>query len=159
MSAVPQTFQFYNPGELSEGELSLVVEEYYPGDPNIDYVPAYYFQMRHVGTGQKMGHLHLRVGDNAQIYYCGHIGYGVLEKFRGQRLAARACRLVFPLARAHQIHPLWITCNPENIPSRRTCESLGGTLAEIVDIPERTEMYLVGDRQKCRYWIDLSEQA
>lgn len=153
----PDGFQFLDPGSLVDGDLSLVVTEQYPGDPAIHHVPAYYFQMTHVVTGENMGHLHLRVGDNMQIYYCGHIGYGVFEKFRGRRLAARACRLVFPLARAHDIRTLWITCNPDNVPSRRTCRGLGGTLVEIIPVPEESDMYRAGDRHKCRYWFELAE--
>lgn len=157
MSCQPDGFEFYDPGRLVDGDLSLVITEYYPGDPTIRYVPAYYFQMTHSVTGEKMGHLHLRVGDNVQIYYCGHIGYGVLDKFRGDHLAERACRLVFPLARAHRIHPLWITCNPDNAASRRTCERLGGKLVDIISLPEESELYLTGDRFKCRYWFELAD--
>lgn len=157
MSCLPDGFQFFDPGRLVDGDLTLIVSEYYPGDPTIRYVPAYYFQMTHSVTGENMGHIHLRVGDNVQIYYCGHIGYGVHERFRGHRLAGRACRLIFPLARAHGIHPLWITCNPENTPSRRTCERLGGKLVEIISLPEESELFLIGDRQKCRYWFELAD--
>lgn len=157
MPHLPYGFEFYDPGRLVDGELSLVVTEYYPGDPTIRYVPAYYFQMVHTQTGANMGHIHLRVGETEQIYYCGHIGYAVLEKYRGSHLAERACRLVFPLAMKHGICPLWITCNPENTPSRRTCERLGGRLVEIIPVPEESEMFLSGDTHKCRYWFELVE--
>ena len=87
--------------------------------------------------------------------YGGHIGYGVLPRYRGHRYAARACKLLFPLARRHGLNPLWITCNPDNIASRRTCELAGGKLVEIVDLPEDIDMYQAGERQKCRYRFDL----
>jgi tagatose 1,6-diphosphate aldolase len=60
-----------------------------------------------------------------------------------------------PLARHYSLNPLWITCNPDNYASRRTCELAGATFIEIVDLPEDTDMYQMGERQKCRYRLDL----
>ena len=48
-----------------------------------------------------------------------------------------------------------ITTNPDNWASRRTCEIIGAEMVEIVDVPEYMEMYRQGDRQKCRYRLDL----
>jgi tagatose 1,6-diphosphate aldolase len=98
----------------------------------------------------------LRIGDTVHIkMYAGHIGYRVHPAYRGHHYAAKACRLLLPLARLHGMKTLWITCNPDNFASRRTCEILGASLIEIVDIPHDHEMYLSGERQKCRYRIDL----
>ena len=58
-------------------------------------------------------------------------------------------------AKKHQINPLWITCNPDNIASRRTCEIAGGKLVEIVELPSNNDQYHKGDRNKCRYRFDL----
>ena len=33
-----------------------------------------------------------------------------------------------------------ITCRPDNLPSRRTCERLGGKLMEIAELPEDNNM-------------------
>jgi predicted acetyltransferase len=50
---------------------------------------------------------------------------------------------------------VWITCNPENVASRRTCELAGGQLIDIVDLPPETDMFKEGERQKCRYRFAL----
>jgi tagatose 1,6-diphosphate aldolase len=50
---------------------------------------------------------------------------------------------------------LWITCNPENVASRRTCELVGGELVDIVELPPDIDMYKEGERQKCRYRVRL----
>jgi hypothetical protein len=42
---------------------------------------------------------------------------------------------------------LWITCNPDNWPSRKTCEYLGATLVEVVDLPKESALYQRGERQ------------
>ena len=88
--------------------------------------------------------------------YAGHIGYGVNQEYRGNRYAARSCQLILPLAKRHGINPIWITCNPDNIASRRTCEIAGAKFVEIVEIPKKFYyLYKKADRLKCRYRIDL----
>ncbi len=63
--------------------------------------------------------------------------------------------MLFPLARCCGFEQVWITCDPNNYASRRTCERLGAELVEIIDLPEDNEMYLDGERQKCRYRLRL----
>ena len=146
-------FRFRRVGLLVDGELTLALRETLPGRGQ--WAPTYRFHM--VGAGDEvMGAIELRVGRSFElVQYAGQVGYSVFEKHRGNRYAARACRMLFPLARAHGLNPLWITCNPDNVASRRTCELAGGMLVEVVDLPEDSEMYLNGDRQKCRYRFDL----
>jgi tagatose 1,6-diphosphate aldolase len=44
-----------------------------------------------------------------------------------------------------------ISCNPNNIPSRRTCEKVGASLKNIVDLPTDNDLYQRGERQTCIY--------
>ena len=139
---------------LVDDELELYLAERSPADPERDFVPAYRFEMR--VDGERAGSISLRAGNTRHLeLYAGHIGYGVEPPFRGRRYAARACKLIFDLARRHGMTTLWITCNPENVASRRTCELVGGELVDIVDLPAETDMYKEGERQKCRYRIRL----
>jgi tagatose 1,6-diphosphate aldolase len=148
-------FEFTHPASLVDGDLELVLKNTIPGDDTKGYVPSYEFQLQNRNTGEFMGHIHLRIGNNENIFYGGHIGYGVDEKFRGQHYAARSCRLLFPLAKRHGLTTIWITCDPDNVASRRTCELAGGKFVDIVDLPRDNDQYLHGDRQKCRYRFDL----
>ncbi len=151
-------FQFLDPGELVDGDLRLILETEDPADPAKGLVPCYKFKMVLVGQedGAKIGGINLRIGDTEHIrMYTGHIGYGVEPAYRGHRYAARSCRLLVPLARRHGLQALWITCNPDNLSSRRTCELAGAEFVEIVDLPEETDMYQKGERQKCRYRLDI----
>jgi predicted acetyltransferase len=51
-----------------------------------------------------MGNINLRVGHTEHLtLYRGHIGFGVQEPFRGNRLALRSCRLLAGLARHHSL--------------------------------------------------------
>ncbi len=149
-------FVFHEPGRLVDAELELVLTDKYPGRPGGVWVPMYRFDMTVHTAGQsaRAGRIDLRIGLSRHILmYAGHIGYGVDPPFRGHHLAARSCRLLLPLAWSHGIDPVWITCNPENTASRRTCELAGAEFVEIVPIPEDDELYLSGERFKCRYRI------
>lgn len=149
-------FEFHNPGELIDGDLQLVLEEMNPADPAKGFVPEYRFKMVLAGFEEKIGGINLRIGDTERLVkYSGHIGYGVEPEHRGHRYAARSVRLLLPLARQHGMETLWITCNPDNAASRKTCELAGAKFTEIVDLPEDTDMYQEGARQKCRYRLDL----
>jgi len=149
-------FQFRDPGRLIDGDLELVLVEKRPGDPSRNHVPAYKFKMTLAGQGVEVGAIELRVGDSDHIVmYAGHVGYRVNPEHRGHRYAARACRLLLALARRHGLETLWITCDPDNVASRRTCELAGAELVRIVDLPQDTDMYQRGERRKCRYRLDL----
>jgi tagatose 1,6-diphosphate aldolase len=150
-------FTFRDPGRLVDDDLELILADRYPGNPQKGYVPGYVFHMVPAGRNWiVMGRLSLRIGSTEHVeMYAGHIGYSVEPPYRGRRYAARSCRLVFPLALAHGINPVWITCNPENAPSRRTCEILGATLVEVVPVPPSDPLYAPDTRWKCRYRVDL----
>jgi tagatose 1,6-diphosphate aldolase len=149
-------FEFRDPGRLVDNNLELLLVERYPGDPHVGYVPAYKFKMARTGQQEAIGNIDLRIGTTHDlIMYGGHIAYSVEPEHRGHKYAARACRLLFALAKQHGLTEVWITCNPDNVASRRTCELAGATLIEIVDLPEYSDMYQEGERQKCRYRVEL----
>lgn len=148
-------------------------------DPSRGIAPGYTFWMRFRpgalggassngnGTGSRVlrpplpevrlaGSISLRIGHSVNLdRYLGHIGYHVLPPARGHHFAERAARLLLPLARAHGHRILWITCNPDNAGSRRTCERLPATYVDVVTVPRDNALYSQGDRQKCRYRVDL----
>jgi predicted acetyltransferase len=149
-------FRFLEPGELRDDEIVLRLVATQPAEPTKNWVPFYVFHITSAKTGSRVGEIHLRVGNTDHMrLYGGHVAYGVRPEFRGNHFAARALRLVMPLARRHGLTELWITCNPENVASRRTCELAGARFIEIVDLPPYVDMYQEGERQKCRYRLDL----
>ncbi len=141
------------PGMLRDDELTLVFTSFSPHQ--FHRVPAYHFLMMHAATTEEMGRINLRtVTSHAIEHYAGHIGYTVHEAFRGHRYAARAVRLLMPLARQLHIQPLWITCDPANIPSRRSCEIAGAEFVKTIYLPPQYGGYALGQRQKCRYRLE-----
>jgi predicted acetyltransferase len=152
-------FRFSKPGPLIDGDLEIVCVRTVPAyELAKGYVPAYHFEMRHPGSSLAMGSIRLRIGSTAKLRYAGHIGYEVTERFRGHRYAARSCRLLLPLARAHGLRTLWLTVDPKNIPSRKTCEAIGATYVETVRIPRDHEMYQQGARYRRRYKLVLAKK-
>jgi tagatose 1,6-diphosphate aldolase len=133
--------------------------DYAPEGRFIGKSPGYHFWMNVAGASPDTriaGSITLRIGSSRDIeLYVGHIGYQVFPAMRGHHYAERASRLLFSLAKRHGLGPLWITCNPDNFASRRTCERLGGTLIDIVPVPADHELYARGDRQKCRYRVAI----
>jgi len=154
---VPQP-DLQDPGALIDSELSLHLVEAYIGNVHLGWAPAYRFEMRIRNATVKAGRINLRISHALDVeLYAGHIGYDVEPRYRGHRYAARSCILLLPLAKRHGLDPLWITCNPDNIASRRTCELIGAQLIETIDLPPDNDMYrLLGERQKCRYRLDVA---
>lgn len=147
-------FEFLDPGELSDGELRLALARRNPADPIKQWVPSYDFDL--IVNGQKVGEINFRAQNTHSLeMYGGHFAYSVLPEHRGHHYAARGVKLLLPLARRHGFTTIWITCNPDNWASRRTCERIGCTLVEIVPLPPQSDMYREGERAKCRYRIEL----
>jgi len=143
-----------HPGELGDGKFKLELDrfELLPAHR----VPTYQFHMVHLETREVLGNIRLSIGSTAHIErYAGHIGYGVLPQHRGHHYAARAVQSLLSLARQLNLDPLWITCDPENIASRRTIELAGAHFVEIVDVPADCIIHQRGHSRKCRYRLSL----
>jgi tagatose 1,6-diphosphate aldolase len=154
--AAEPAFTFLDPGSLVDGELSLAVVRRIPPDASRGWVAAYEIGMSVAGAPGPVGIVNFRAQEHPMLeLYRGHIGYNVAPGHRGKHYAERAVRLLLPFIRRHGFSTIWITCNPENKPSRRTCERLGAKLVEIVPLPDTEEMFARGDRMKCRYRLDL----
>lgn len=69
----------------------------------------------------------------------------------------KACLLLFRLAQKHDMKYLYITCNPDNYASRKTCEYAGGKLMDIVELPEGNDMRDRGESEKCIYEFILNQ--
>ncbi len=148
-------FKFYKRMTLTDGEIFLFLRRTADADIERGYVPSYYFDICDLHTNEKLGRCDLRIGHNENIFYAGNIGYFVEEEHRGNHYALKACRLLLPLAKKHAMGKVIITCNPENFPSRRTCELLGAKYIETVRLPPHNELYQLGERRKCIYELEL----
>lgn len=147
--------EFLNIDCLDGGEIRLELKALKEADPARGRVPAYLFRITD-GQGNTVGACDLRVGWVDSLYYSGHIGYTVDEAYRGHHYAAKACRLLFELAKRHGMAYVLITCRPDNIASRRTCELAGCRLVEIAELPPDHELRTEsGHTHECIYRYDL----
>ena len=147
--------EFYINDHLESEEIRLVLEKVNEADPARNRVPAYCFRICDK-NGNAVGNCDLKIGYSDSLYYSGHIGYEIAEEHRGHHYAAKACRLLFGLAKKHGMPYLLITCAPTNLPSRRTCEYLGGKLLEIAELPESHDLRVEsGHTHECVYRFDL----
>lgn len=157
MSGMPEERYFPTSAELGalrDEELELVLLRF-EIDP-VHKVPTYQFQIIHRDTREVMGNIRLSFGSTPHLErYAGHIGYGVLPHHRGHHYAARSVRLLLPLAMQLKMDVLWITCDPENLASRRTLELAGAEFVEVVDVPADCSIHQRGHPRKCRYRIKL----
>jgi tagatose 1,6-diphosphate aldolase len=144
-------FEFADITRINGDEVDLVLSETREAVPEKEHLPCYVFDICPHGTDIKAGIISYRVGYNRNIHYGGNIGYGVFKGYQGNYFAAKACLLLKDLAIRHGQESLVITCDPDNIGSRKTCERLGAELIEIINLPEWTEMYKMGKKVKCRY--------
>lgn len=149
-------FVFHDFGTLTDEVVDLTVAAHVERDPAEGLAPAYGFYIHPHGLKEIAGRIYLRLVNSTYVHlYAGHIGYGVFPRFRGQGYAARACQVVRPVAKHHGFDALWITCNPDNWASRKTCERIGANLVEIIEVDPNTPIYRDGETHKCRYLWEI----
>ncbi len=148
-------FQFFNTDFLRSDEIYLKLYTAADANEKKGLCPVYFFYIcLHDGT--VVGRCDLRIGHNERLFYGGNIGYSVEKKYRGNHYAGKACFLLFELAKKHDLGYVIITCNPDNFPSRKTCEYVGGEFIDIVNLPHDNDMFIErGETQKCIFKVTL----
>jgi predicted acetyltransferase len=76
----------------------------------------------------------------------GHIGYSIVPWKRRQGCASFALRMMLPIALERGLKRVMVTCDPDNVGSRRVIESCGGMPVEPLD----------PSAEKYRYWIETN---
>jgi len=151
-------FEFIAVDLPSDDDLKLVLAECQPPQTSAWRVPAYLFYLQN-HSSQYMGRIRLRVGWNDDIIkFAGQVGYAVEPAFRGRRYAGRACRLLLPLARQHGLEQLWITCQPDNLASRRTLQRLGAEFTGVLDVPLEYPLDAGLERKKACFRLHTSDE-
>lgn len=143
-------FRRYHPA-YTDGVIDLVPIRLYPPDSDMGFGECYDYIIAPHGVSREAGRISLRLGESPCVYYFGHIGYHVDPPYRGKRFAQRACALLKPLMLERGKKSVVITTDPDNIPSRRTCEGLGCEMERIVDVPREIRSRWEISAVKCRY--------
>lgn len=151
---VKPDFIFFDTSDLKTDEFCLRLNHTCGEQPEKQWLPTYYFDIC-LPDGKGIGTCDLRIGHNAKTYIGGNIGYRINEPFRGHHFAGKACRLLFRLAEKHGMDHLFITCQPDNAASEKTCLFAGGKFVGETDIPEDNEMYQKGKRRVRIFRFDI----
>ena len=140
---------------LTDGDLMLEPLALKPHP--VHRVQTYFFRMTHAINGEELGKINLRTESTEHVVrYAGHVGFEVNPAHRGHHYAARALRLLLLLAHRYGIDFLSITCDPDNFPSRRTCEYAAAKFVEVVDVPADCIIHRSGHPRKCRYILSTT---
>ncbi len=123
----------------------FLLEQRDPGTPRPRaYVPSTELWLAEgPGLEEYLGRISLRHElTEPLLEWGGHIGYVVRPSARRRGLASAALAGMLEVSRRQGIDPVLVTCDVDNVASRRTIEGAGG----------RYEDTRLG---KLRYWIDL----
>ena len=145
---------FLDTAFLKSDEIYLHLDHVAEGNPAKQWVPAYHFNIC-LPDGTPVGKCDLRIGHNEKLYIGGNIGYRVEEEYRGHHYAGKACKLLFELAKKHELGYVYITCSVNNAASAKTCEYAGGKLVATEPVPEDSDMYQNGYRSVYVYRFEL----
>jgi predicted acetyltransferase len=85
-----------------------------------------------VADGEVVGRISLRHSLTPWLLeYGGHIGYAVRPSARRRGHASAALRLMLGVAAEHGIDPVLVTCDDDNVGSRKVIEANGGVLEDV----------------------------
>ena len=111
-----------------------------------DFVPA--TTLWGIDKDEYIGHVNIRHRLNENLEkYGGHIGYAVRPSARGKGYGGQMLKFSIPFIKQLGLKQVLITCDKDNIASRKIIEKNGGIY----------ENEILDDRGviKMRYWIDL----
>lgn len=150
-------FFFGTKPEFTNGRIDLI--PIHPGkpDPLLGFGQERVWRITEHGRRQEIGILSYRDGESECVYYYGHIGYHINETWRGHHYALEACRLIRSVILMSGKESVVITCDPDNLASRKTCERLGCTLERTVAVPLHIREHFDISKIKCRYLWRLDD--
>ena len=149
---MPSFFHFlsHKPFE-TDGVIMLRISKRDETDEECGIVDSYSFDIYECASKQYAGYVSIRIGESAQLYYLGHIGYRIEKPLRGHNYAYRACELLIPFIQKLRIDNLVITTDPTNTASVKTCEHLGCITEQIVPVPQKYQGICSGSVAKRRF--------
>src|SRR5690606_25084785 len=97
-----------------------------------------------------IGRVSVRHRLNAHLRaFGGNIGYCVVPAHRGRGHATEMLRQSLAYCRdTLHLRRVLITCNEDNVASRRVIERNGGVLEDAVEVPE-------GGPRRLRFWVEM----
>lgn len=127
----------------------------YLGNPYpSDEIKAHVFDILVPEMKRVVGRCEYRYETGRDLWYYGHVGYVVYPPYRGHGFAYKACKEMFAyLYKKEGLHEYIVTCNPDNIASKKTILRLNGEYLKTFDIPADHELFSIGEYQKECYRV------
>lgn len=130
-----------------KGHIQGLLDQVNPTKLRPGYVPASEFWL--IDGDEWVGRLSLRHELNKFLLKIGgHIGYEIRPSKRRRGYGKQILRLGLEKAREAGLHRVLVTCDEDNIGSKKIIEANSGQLENVVEVE--------GQRaRKLRYWIDI----
>ena len=118
-----------------------------------DDVPGFVFDIVVDEMKRVVGRIEYRYEEGRELLYYGNVGYVIYLPYRGNGFAAKACSVMAKIIQDYdpKVKSMIITCNPDNLPSKRTIENLGAKFIRRIAIDKDHELYDQGDFEKDVY--------
>jgi predicted acetyltransferase len=147
-------FQLKKVKDVESDELLLKLFGALPVNIEKEFVPRYVFDIVLKNENKKIGFITIRAALTQKLLIRGgHNGYGIDEKYRGHNYAEKAMMMLKPLLKDLLGGKILITCDTDNISSRKTIERIGGKLIRIEKQIENPEENIKKDC--CYYQMNL----
>ena len=137
--------------EYTDGVIDLVPCHINPPAAKLGFGHEQVWRITLHNQRKEIGQISYRDGESRYMYYFGHIGYHVNPAWRGHHYAWRACLLLKEEIRMSGKQSVVITCDTDNMPSRKTCEKLGCELERTAPVPDDIRMEYDMSSEKRRY--------
>ena len=145
--------------EYSDGVIDLIPVHITPPDRELGFGHEQVWRITLHNEKEEIGQISYRDGESRYVYYYGHIGYHIDRPYRGHHYAWRACRLIEPEITLSGKTSVVITCDPDNLPSRKTCQRLGCLFERVAEVPGDIYRKYEINHTKCRYiWHVVPEE-
>ena len=140
-----------------EGEVvTLKMKAHYSKEETYYHVESVIFDIYTSIDNKKIGSIDLRLTMNDMMFYYGHVGYHILEKYRGHGYAYEACLVLMDIARnEYHLNELIFTSNPDNFASIRTIEKLNPVFKGCFKVPYGHPLRDIGEYEKNVYSVLL----
>lgn len=131
--------------------MKLELLEYVTEDLPENFDPYYIYLI--IEDNEEIGRIVYREGEDSSRYYDGHIGYHIDEEYRGHNYSYYACLLLKEFIDKDFVY---ITCDPDNIASKKIIEKLGCEFIERKCIPSYLKNVFSKDEKEkliYRWWM------
>jgi|GEM_PF-914388 len=118
---------------LKDDLLSLVHLSFQEAEPEEGILPRYGFSIICKRTSQEVGVIFFVLDRTRRQYIKGHLSYGIHEEHRGNRYAARACRLLIPFIQDQGYDRVFIGAKLSNLASLKTIKAIGARPVSLED--------------------------